>query len=242
MEQVRVTYGEEDKDAVPWGRLCRLIVVGVNSFHSGKEGYDGTYTIEENDGTPHVVFQFQHIPVVRRMNAADTNEGGYEKSEMRKYLVPVTGDSASGNFLTGLKNAGVPEGVLWAPKRVLSKGRNGAGSVTLSDKLWLPTEAEMFGYGHYSADGEMAENQAWLEYYDSEDDGPGSTYVHSSRLKLWCGVGGYPDGSIGLAYWTGSAYKTGDDRYCVVFFDGTPDFLCGNATRVNGVAPAFCVW
>jgi hypothetical protein len=36
---------------------------------------------------------------------------------MRKYLVPVENDGESGKFLTGLYNAGVPEGVLWAPAR-----------------------------------------------------------------------------------------------------------------------------
>jgi hypothetical protein len=242
MEQVRVTYGEEDKDAVPWGRLCRLIVVGVNSFHSGK-GYNGAYTMEENDGTPHVVFQFQHIPVMRRMNATDTNEGGYAASEMREYLVPVDNDSASGRFLAGLKNAGVPENVLWGPKRVLSAGPNGAGSVTISDKLWLPTLREMCGFGSRSADGETAENQAWLEYY--EDYGrPGSTYFYSSQLKAWCGGSSsyYPDGVVGSPYWTGSAHNFKDfGQYCDVAEGGSSGFG-KDASKMNGVAPAFCVW
>jgi hypothetical protein len=226
MEQVRVTFGD---DTAPWGRLCRLVVVGVNSFHSGKEGYNGAYTIEENDGTPHVVFQFQHIPVVRRMNAADTSEGGYAASEMREYL--------TGNFLAGLKNAGVPEGVLWAPKRVLSKGPNGAGSVTLSDKLWLPTEAEMFGYRIFSADDETAGNQAWFEYYYIRP----VTHYFYAQSKTWCGdATGYPDAKVSSLYWMGSSadYFSGD--YCVIFFDGRPYYE--KASSAQGVAPAFCVW
>ncbi|GHT80577.1 hypothetical protein FACS1894130_11960 [Spirochaetia bacterium] len=53
--------------------LLRLIVVGVDSF------------TKTNSGAPaHVVFQFQNIPIERRMNWTDTNKGGYAKSEMRR--------------------------------------------------------------------------------------------------------------------------------------------------------------
>jgi hypothetical protein len=76
-----------------------------------------------NNDTPHAVFQFQNSPVMRRMNAADTNEDGYPASEMRAYLAPVNDDNESGNFLaglTGLNNAGVPEDVLLVPARTMS--------------------------------------------------------------------------------------------------------------------------
>jgi hypothetical protein len=207
----------------PWGTLCRLIVVGINSFN-GKNGND----------TPHVVFQFQNIPVTRRMNATDTNEGGYEKSEMRKYLVPVTGDSASGNFLTGLNNAGVPDGVLWAPARVLSKGADGKGSVTLSDKLWLPTEREMFGSRKYSTDGETADNQARLEYYTGDN----------TRLKAWWEDTGsyYPNMryDAGWWYWGSScSYSGGSASFCLVHYNGNTNH--NGASSAGGVAPAFCV-
>jgi hypothetical protein len=204
----------------PWGTLCRLIVVGVNSF------------VINGNNTPHVVFQFQNLPVRRRMNASNTSTGGYGASEMRKYLVPVTGDNASGNFLTGLKNAGVPDGVLWGPARVLSKGTNGTDAVTLSDKLWLPTEREMFGSGTRSADGEKADNQARLEYYTNDN----------TRLKALRGdpIGNYPNMKTqGWRYWTGSAYS-GIVSFCGVYYTGkTSDEV---ASSSEGVAPAFCVW
>jgi hypothetical protein len=53
------------------------------------------------------VFLFQNIPVIRRMNETDSNKGGYPGSEMREYLTK--------NFLAGLIEAGVPEGVLGGP-------------------------------------------------------------------------------------------------------------------------------
>jgi hypothetical protein len=58
-------------------KLLRLIVVGINSF-KGKNG---------NDDTPHVVFHFKNVPIMRRMNSTKTNAGGYPASEMRKYLL-----------------------------------------------------------------------------------------------------------------------------------------------------------
>jgi hypothetical protein len=158
------------------------------------------------------------------MNASDTNTGGYEKSEMRTYL--------TGNFLTGLNKAGVPDGVLWAPARALSKGTNGTGSVTLSDKLWLPTEREMFESGNLSANGETADNQSRLEYYTD----------NNIRLKAWWGDSGdYPDikSGYGWWYWTGSAYSGGSSSFCDVNSNGPTDD--SSASRAGGVAPAFCV-
>jgi hypothetical protein len=198
------------------GKTLRLIVVGINSFHSGK-GNDEQYTITDNDNTPHVVFQFQNIPVKRQNN---TNGGGYAASEMREYLVEV--DDKGGNFLAGLKAAGVPEDVLWAPVRYVSSGTNGAGAAQLTDKLWLPTEREMFQGSKNSANGETAANQAWLEYYI---DG-------SKRQK-------YFDGEF-MSYWLGSAFSVGPTWLCIVDSSGNTD--TNSAIGVSGVAPAFCVY
>jgi hypothetical protein len=174
------------------------------------------------------------------MNASGINEGGYEKSEMRKYLVPVTGDDESGNFLTGLTEAGVPDGVLWGPARALSKGENETGSVTLSDKLWLPTEREMFqdgkddgNYGPYSADSETEGNQARLAYYADDN----------TRLKAWGGATTdyYPDmkDGYGMWYWMGSAYSGSSTSFCTVPPVGGT--VTASASYAGGVAPAFCV-
>jgi hypothetical protein len=133
------------------GSLVRLIVVGVNSFHSNGN-YNDDAAKAANDGVPHVVFQFQNLPGFRRMNASDTT-GGYAASEMRKYLVGE--DGVSGNFLTGLLNAGVPKDLMWAPLRHV-------GGASLQDLLWLPTAR---GMGGTQGSSETVANQAWLEYY-----------------------------------------------------------------------------
>jgi hypothetical protein len=217
------------KQGQPWGTLCRLIVVGINSFNE-----------KNNNNTPHVVFQFQSIPVMRRMNASDTNEGGYEVSEMRKYLAPVENDSINGNFLKGLIEAGVPDEVLWAPVRILSKSSNGADTVPLSDKLWLPTEREMFrdgkstyAEGLYSADSETEDNQARLAYYTTD----------STRLKVWHErKDRYPNmTNLGSDYWTGSTYSGSSLTFTIVRDTGGNHDAGNGASSVLGVAPAFCV-
>jgi hypothetical protein len=223
-------------DKTPKGKMQRLIVVGINSFNG-----------KNNNNTQHVVFQFQNIPVRRRMNPKSennphgTNEGGYKESEMRKYL--------TGNFLSGLTTtAGVPDGVLWAPARVLSAGQNGTGYDKVSDLLWLPTEREMFQggtgvhedgktLGPFSAYEETAENQARLEYYSSNE----------SRVKVYKANSGYPAvmltgtyGPCGNWYWESSAhYGTGALSFCAVRTIGA----AGNdgASVAGGCAPAFCV-
>jgi hypothetical protein len=192
------------------GALLRLIVVGINSFNS----------INGNDTTPHVVFQFQNIPVLRRMNSWNTSANGYGGSELRTYIL--------NNFLTGLKGAGVPEAVLWAPARVISK--SDSDTDTLTDTLWLPTEREILGSGSYSVSAETAENQARLEYYDSV----------ARRIKYSLGVDGYPnivDPGSGRWYWNASIRNS--QEFCHFGHAGNP-YLSG-AGSDGGVVPAFCV-
>jgi hypothetical protein len=211
----------------PWGKMKRLIVVGINSFNK----------VNGND-TPHVVFQFQNIPVQRRITSAEKgNSGGYPESEMRTYLTE--------NFLDGLISAGVPENVLWGPSRVMSKK---PGPETINDLVWLPTEREMFQdgksvlytykYGPFSDQNvETADNQARLEYYTSNE----------SRVKVYKNDANYPEvtqmhdqfGPYGQSYGEASAYGLSMSGYCVVGSYGfTSNVLDGNLT---GCVPAFCV-
>ncbi|GHU06989.1 hypothetical protein FACS1894151_00640 [Spirochaetia bacterium] len=188
--------------------LLRLIVVGINSFN-GKNG----------NNTPHVVFQFQHIPGSRSMAAADNNTGGYNGSDMRKYLVPTPGNSESGRFLASLISAGVPEDVLWAPSR-----RVAFSSAPLEDKLWLPTEYEIFGANTCSReDYENSSNQVQLQYYTDA----------SNRIKEGDDVG------TPAEYWLASPGNSDTNSFCLVAADGGN--TVSSASNSYGVAPAFCV-
>jgi hypothetical protein len=204
------------------GRTLRLIVVGINSFREGK-GVGGQYAVTKNNGVDHVVFQFQNVPVKRRMNPSDTNVGGYAESEMRKYLVKVGGEAESGKFLTGLVAAGVPEDVLWAPGRYVVNGGNGATTANkINDILWLPTEREMFGYLIFSsATYETTGNQARLEYYND----------YLRRIKYFENASQW--------YWEASPYSGDPASFCHVYASGYTTSY--SASSAGGVAPAFCV-
>ncbi|GHU39842.1 hypothetical protein FACS1894190_05880 [Spirochaetia bacterium] len=202
------------------GRLLRLIVVGINTY-SGING---------NGNDPHIVFQFQNVPGVRWMNPTDTNVGGYAASEIRKYLVPVSG--VGGNFLTGLKAAGVPEDFLWAPARKVWNGfipgdvgssSSNAAVDTIEDALFLPTEWEMLGlqslnFTNASAT-ETAGNQGRFEYYTNN---PSRTKYDSRSVRN---------------YWVASPYSGSASSFC--FVSGGSSY--GFANTSAGVAPAFCV-
>ena len=207
-------------------RLLRLIVVGINSFNTAVE--NGYQPPDENN-TPHVVFQFQNIPVKRRMNALvggrETNAGGYAASEMRNYLTRVAGDGNSGKFLAGLLDAGVPEEALWAPKRFVSDKGSGTENrnTEISDLLWLPTEWELFGNGKWSvSEDETAENQAWLEYYTSD----------GSRIKF--------DVEAAKRWYYEASPATWNGVFCAVVPGGTASTYSATSSDV-GCVPAFCV-
>jgi hypothetical protein len=179
-------------------KMDRLIVVGVNSFP---------------ENTPHVVFQFENAPVLRRMNEKGTNTGGYEASEMRKYLAKIDGDAASGKFLKALIGAGVPEAVLWGPSRIIS-----TGGKAVTDLLWLPTEPEMFGA------------EAGLDYYKDND----------RRKKISKSMSSYDGGVItgdGSWYWVASASET---HFRAISGKGVASY--NSADQSGGVVPAFCIW
>jgi hypothetical protein len=199
------------------GKLSRLIVVGINSF----QDY-ASYVYQEdtdNPSRPHVVFQFQNIPVTRRMNdlntaGSSTNTGGYPASEMREYLKK--------NFYDGLTTtAGVPAEVLWAPSRVMATADATDKKMPINDLLWLPTLYEMLG--EYSVTAETQQNQPRLAYNDN-----------SSRKKVDKSRTTYK------AYWLASGEFTGNAAFYTVKTDGKKNSTSG-AVNPLGVAPAFCV-
>jgi len=232
-------------DLSPHGKLLRLIVVGNNSFHSGK-GEGGAYDKTECDDTPHLVFQFQNLPGMAKMQSY-SEAGGYKATGMRKYLVP-TGDAGSGNFLVGLVKAGVPDAVLFAPKRYVTNNGNRAwwegdifgeekkedladGADEIQDKVWLPTAREMFGRDAYANGAyETAANQARLDYYTND----------AARVKYKSDGGAYYywEASPGWALSHGPG-QTDNGSFCAVTTSGDSNYSW--PTNDRGVAPAFCI-
>jgi hypothetical protein len=203
------------------GAKLRIIVVGINSFQS-----TGTYTAPTENNVPHVVFQFQNLTGQQKMNTDSTNAGGYTTSLMRKYLAPIDG-AASGSFYNGLLAAGVPANVLWAPKRSMAidcYDPAGASCNTIQDVLWLPTAWEVFGSQSYSALSETAENQAHLEYYDSDAKRKKHNNMSGAVALWWDASPSYAGAAVFFCYTT--HYGTSNN---------------GIATASCRIAPAFCV-
>jgi hypothetical protein len=203
------------------GKLLRLLVVGINSFQT-QEGY-APPAGSDHDATPHVVFQFQNIPVERRLSEEE-DVGGYIESEMRGYLTPVAGDSQSGKFLAGLLAAGVPEDVLWSPVRniIVLDIPNLIPSVsvfgTITDTLWLPSLGEL-GIAN------MSTNQAQFDYYQNNE----------RRMKYVSG-----DNPASTLYWTTDIMVRKKTFPAAISASG----ILGNGevdSAKAGVAPAFCV-
>jgi hypothetical protein len=206
----------------------RLIVVGINSFQSS--GVTDGYTYQGGETPPaHLVFQFENIPVKHGMLNSDQAHG-YETSAMREYLTRVQGVDGSGSFLNGLLAAGVPEPVIWAPARAVSKYAVQEDQITiLRDALWLPTGREIFLNGQDEEGISTVEtgiNQARLEYYAND----------SSRIKKY-------NGSPAV-YWEASNYNpvnggARDASFCAVTSQGHTG--AEDPFSAQGAAPAFCV-
>ncbi|GHV19738.1 hypothetical protein FACS189494_02110 [Spirochaetia bacterium] len=195
-------------DSTYHGRLLRLVVVGKNSF-------SGT-----NPGAPdHIVFQFQNIPLLESMNSVDKTVGGYASSELYDYL--------NGDFYTAIKGAtGLTDNEIWKPQRKVANagGTDAKNLVTIADKVWLPTEWEMFGSRTNSTLLEEAKNQARLDYYAD----------NTKRMK-------YKSDNTAFSYWLASL--TSDDpalRFCGVTGNGAP--VTASPITEFGVAPAFCLY
>jgi hypothetical protein len=224
--QIALENGPLVSTNLSFGYKLRLILVGINSYGGDK---------------PHLVFQFQNLPGAHRWNPGTNNTntvgtaGGYEGSEVRQYLI--------GNFLNGLKTAGVPEDVLvdgvredvlFAPERSVWNGFTAAEITanttpsentkidTITDKVFLPTEYEMYDSSSVS-NYETADNQAHFEYYTSD------------TLRTKCNTSGSTAG-----YFLASPNKDNGKNACAVYSNGG---FMSVMTRNNiyGIAPVFVV-
>jgi hypothetical protein len=206
-------------EGVDNGTSLRLIVVGLNSFNA-----EDPYTGGGNGESAHLVFQFQNAVASHRVGIARSNAGGYTVSELRQYLVGGGGPSAvTGNFYTGLVAAGVPAGILWAPKRYIANGGQSASAADLiEDKIWLPTQREV--YGSVSSSYETEQNQARLKYYDG---GMNKKFKYKPDITF-----------APASWWLASPAPASSENFCLVSLYSV-DYH--GAVYAASVAPAFCV-
>lgn len=169
-------------------------------------GFD--HDTKTSGGKAGITFQLVDcMKATAKMNSSNTNSGGWESCEMRS--------STMATLLTKLPSA--LQNVIKAVNKLTSAGNGSATINTTSDKLFLLSEVEIFGYTKHSKSGEGSQ----YAYYKA---GNSKVKKVSGSASYWWGRS--PDGS----------YST--DFFCVHDDGGTGSSGANNSL---GVAFGFCV-
>ena len=163
-----------------------------------------TYT---NGGKAPLTFQLHDCyGETKNMNSSNTNSGGWKNSAMRTTRLPA---------ILALMPTEVQNGIREVSKKA-SVGGASSTIETVSDKLFLLSEVEIFGSTSYSAAGEGTQ----YDYYKAGN----------SKVKNRNGsAAGWWERSPNASYSTG---------FCLVYSNGSAYLY--DAGRVNGVAFGFC--
>ena len=163
-----------------------------------------TYTA---GGTAPLTFQLHDCyGETKNMNSSDTNSGGWKNSAMRTTHLPA---------ILALMPTEVRSGI----REVSKKASVGGGSTTIetvSDKLFLLSEVEIFDSTTNSAAGEGTQ----YDYYKAGN----------SKVKKQNGSAAY--------WWERSPYAIGSARFCLTGSNG--DAGRNYASNARGVAFGFC--
>ena len=140
------------------------------------------------------------------MNSSNTNNGGWKNSAMR---------SRMSTFLSQLPSD--LQSVIKPVNKLVSIGNNTSTIETVSDKLFLLSEVEIFGSTTYSFAGEGSQ-------YDWYKAG-------NTKVKKVNGSANY--------WWERSPYSGNTSGFCIVGSNGNADYNV--ASDSNGVSVGFCV-
>ena len=140
------------------------------------------------------------------MNSSDTNSGGWKNSAMRTTHLPA---------ILALMPTEVQNGIREVSKKA-SVGGASSTIETVSDKLFLLSEVEIFGSTSYSAAGEGTQ----YDYYKAGN----------SKVKKRNGSADY--------WWERSPLATSSTYFCLVNSNGTANAY--HASGAGGVAFGFC--
>lgn len=140
------------------------------------------------------------------MNSSDTNSGGWKNSAMRTTHLPA---------ILALMPTEVQNGIREVSKKA-SVGGASSTIETVSDKLFLLSEVEIFGSTSYSAAGEGTQ----YDYYKAGN----------SKVKKRNGSADY--------WWERSPLDTSSTYFCLVNSNGTANAY--HASGAGGVAFGFC--
>ena len=142
----------------------------------------------------------------KAMNSSNTNSGGWKNSAMRTTHLPA---------ILALMPTEVQNGIREVSKKT-SAGGASSTIETVSDKLFLLSEVEIFGSTSYSAAGEGTQ-------YDYYKAGNSKVKKRNGSAANW---------------WERSPYASDSTYFCLVFSNGGA--YDSNASRAYGVAFGFC--
>ena len=158
-------------------------------------------------GTAPLTFQLHDCYAdTKAMNSSNTNSGGWKNSAMRTTHLPA---------ILALMPTEVQNGIREVSKKA-SVGGASSTIETVSDKLFLLSEVEIFGSTSYSAAGEGTQ----YDYYKAGN----------SKVKKRSGSA--------ASWWERSPNASYSADFCVV--DSYGNAYGGHASRANGVAFGFC--
>lgn len=143
---------------------------------------------------------------IKSMNSSDTNSGGWKNSAMRTTHLPT---------ILALMPTEVQNGIREVSKKA-SVGGASSTIETVSDKLFLLSEVEIFGSTSQSAAGEGTQ----YDYYKAGN----------SKVKKWSGSA--------LEWWERSPWASTSINFCLVNSNG--DASRKSANYDYGVAFGFC--
>ena len=197
--------GDEKTIELTTGEQVTLVILGFNHDDLTSGGKAGiTIGMKELLATKY------------RMNASNTNAGGWDESEMRTTTMQT---------LLGQ----LPSDLQAAIKSVNKKATSGGASTTIktsSDKLFLFSEVEIDGTtsSGYASEGEQ------YEYWKTVKDGT----VAADRVKKLSNGGG-----SAYSWWLRSPYVSGSSGFRYI---GSTGSVYGNgANYTYGVSFGFCV-
>ena len=187
-------------------------------------------------GKAGLTFVFADAPAVHEMNADASNEGGWEKSEMRSWL--------NGDFIDKLPSD--LKGVIQAAnKKTNSSAYTTPGAVsTTSDKLWLPSLVELggsvspndlVGGSGIPAETYNAEGKQYQVFADKGD---------SARVRTFTGDDSEGSGIVvtgeASPWWQRSLSTTWTSGFEATDAEGDP-LNAWITDYALGVAPGFCL-
>lgn len=218
-----------------WGDISRIAATG-NAQKYFSVGDEKTIELTTGEQVTLVILGFNHddltsggkagitvgmkdlLATKYRMNATDTNEGGWDECEMRTSTMATLFSQLPSDL----------QGVIKQVNKKATSGNQSTTITTSADKLWLLAEVEIGGTTEagYANEGEQ------YEYWKTVKDGK----TRADRIKYLSNGSGSADN-----WWLRSPYVYVGNSYYFRFISSTGFVNPSAASFARGVSFGFCV-